>query len=350
MASHISDYSFNNPDNIFINPFYRKPDHPNFNRRANHHDYKRPAKYLITILKNPVIPTLCTIHGDPYSRDKREIITNLSPSGLLIPEAIKEWNQKFSGIYVPEYTIMPDHIHLCLDVCTHLPNGLSLAMAGLMGKISKAYHSSLPISDMPEKMTPFFSKGFNDRIAYTQLQWERQLQYTTDNPRRYLIKRRHTDYLLKRWLLKMPGDNKFILKGNIFLLRQPFLFRVKTSRRFSPIEAEAAMNEWKTNLYNGGIPISPFIHPHEKELRDFAIREGFSYIRVCSNGFAQRGAASGKEFDLMSQGRILLIGQYAFNTQKEDLKYSYAQTLNQQSLDIANACTQGLPFSIRPES
>ncbi|MDE6297635.1 MAG: hypothetical protein K2L89_07280, partial [Muribaculaceae bacterium] len=76
-------------------------------------------------------------------------------------------------------------------------------------------------------MISFFSKGFNDRIAYTQQQWERQLQYTADNPRRYLIKRLHADYLLKRWLLKIPGDLKFILKGNIFLLRQPFLFRVK---------------------------------------------------------------------------------------------------------------------------
>lgn len=349
MAGHISDNSINNPDNISQNPFYRNPDHPNFNRRALHHDYKRPAKYLITILKNPVIPPLCTITGDPYSRDQKEIISNFSPSGLIIPEAIKEWNQKFSGIFIPEYAIMPDHLHLCLDVCSHLPNGLSLAMAGLMGKISKAYHSSLPISDREQKMTSFFSKGFNDRIAYTHQQWERQLRYTIENPRRYLIKRMHADYLLKRWLLKMPEDKKFILKGNIFLLRQPFLFRVKTSRRFSSSEALAAMNEWKTNLYNGGIPISPFIHPHEKQLRDFAIQEGFSYIRVCSNGFAERGAASGKEYELMSQGRILLIGQYAYKTQKEDLKYHYAQMLNQQSLDIANACNQSLPFFIKPE-
>ncbi|MDE5869100.1 MAG: hypothetical protein K2H18_02610 [Muribaculaceae bacterium] len=350
MSGHISDYSFNNPDNIFINPFYRNPDHPNYNRRAFHHDYTRPAKYLITLLKNPIIPTLCSIKGNQYSRDRKEIITDLSPSGIIIPDAITEWNKKFTGIYIPEYAIMPDHLHLCLDVCTHLPNGLSLAMAGLMGKISKAYHSSLPISKMPEKMTSFFSKGFNDRIAYTQQQWERQLQYTADNPRRYLIKRLYPNYLLKRWLLTIPGDQKFILKGNLFLLRQPFLFRVKTSRRFSPSEVTAAMTEWKNNLYNGGVPISPFIHPHEKELRDFAIQEGFSYIRVCSNGFAQRGAASGKEFELMSQGRILLIGQNIYNSQKEDLKYSYAQILNQQALDIATACNQGLPFSLRPES
>lgn len=49
-----------------------------------------------------------------------------------------------------------------------------------------------------------------------------------------------------------------------------------------------AMREWKTNLYNGGIPISPFIHPHEKQLRDFAIQEGFSYIRVCSQTDLQK--------------------------------------------------------------
>ena len=342
------DSSFSKPDNSFFNPFYRNPDHPNFNRRARHHDYTRPARYLITIIKNPTIPTLCKISGNPYSRNKNNIITDLSPSGVIIPDAIKEWNRKFSGIYLPEYAIMPDHIHLCMDVCTSLPNGLSRAMAGLMGKISSAYQLSLPIPERPEKMTSFFSKGFNDRIAYTQEQWERQQQYTIDNPRRYLIKKIFPDFLIKRWLLSMPGDRKFILKGNIFLLRQPSVFRVKTSRSYSPSEAAEAMNEWKKQLYNGGIPISPFIHPHEKELRDDAINNGYSYIRICTNGFAEREAASGKEFELMAQGRLLLIGQYEYKSQKEELKYGYAQHLNQQALDIANACNQGLLFSIRP--
>lgn len=29
-----------------LSPFYRDPDHPSFNRRAYHHDYTKPARYL----------------------------------------------------------------------------------------------------------------------------------------------------------------------------------------------------------------------------------------------------------------------------------------------------------------
>ena len=43
--------------NLPENPPYLKPIHPNFNRRAFHHDYTRPAKYMITILKNPEFPS-----------------------------------------------------------------------------------------------------------------------------------------------------------------------------------------------------------------------------------------------------------------------------------------------------
>ncbi len=343
----VSDFSFSNPDNPFYNPFYRNPDHPNFNRRAHHHDYTRPAKYLITILKNPILPTLSSIAGNASSKKREDITINLSSSGFVIPDTIQAWNRKYPTIYIPEYVIMPDHIHICMDVCAHLPYGLSNPVSNLMGMISKAYHNFLSPLEQPNTMLPFFSKGFNDRIAYSQQQWLRQIDYTIDNPRRYLLKKDYPDYLLKRWLLTIPGGLQFILKGNIFLLKQPFLFRVKTSRHYSQAEADKAMHEWKSYLYNGGIPISPFIHPHEKALKEIAIREGFSFIRICTNGFGERETASGKEFELLSQGRLLLIGQSHYNSQKEDLRYNYAQILNTQAASIAEACNNNSPLSIR---
>lgn len=324
-----------------LNPYYRNPDHPNFNRRARHHDYTRAARYLITILKNPAVPRFSSITGTPQN-----ISISLSASGQVIAPAISAWRRKYP-VFIEKFAIMPDHLHLCLNVVASLPNGLGRAVGNLMGMISKAYWLSLPEEKRPVEISPLFTRGFNDRIAYSMEQWNNQIRYTVDNPRRYLMKKAYPDCLLRRWRITLPDNRSYILRGNIFLLRQPYLFRVKTSRSFTQAQAAEAMNEWKEALFNGGVPISPFIHPHEKALRKFATDNDFAYIRVCTNGFSEREAPGGKEFELMSGGRLLLIGKEEFHTQKEDLKYSYAQNLNQLALDIAQICNSGTGMTIR---
>ena len=331
--------------NLPDNPPYLKPIHPNFNRRAFHHDYTRPAKYMITILKNPELPSFSHIIGNPASPDTIRII--LSPLGEAISKAISEWISLYP-IFIPTFIIMPDHIHICVDVIASLPNGFSRAVARVMGKCSSIYHNSLSEELRPEKMISFFSPGFNDKIAYTQERWDREINYTNDNPRRYLIKKLYPDFLRKRWILTVSGDREFVMMGNIFLLKQPHLFQVKTSRRFTPAEATQKMEEWKSEIFNGGIPISPYIHPHEKELKNLAIQEGYSYIRICTNGFAERESPTGIEFELMAQGRLLLIGQREYSSQKTDLRYSFAQEMNKLAKEIADACNGGEALSIRP--
>lgn len=235
-----------------LNPYYRKPDHPNFNRRAHHHDYTTASRYLITIKKNPAVPSFSSITGDPYSTNPADIRTELLETGLHIPDVIKAWSTKYP-VFVENYAVMPDHLHINLNVISSLPNGLSRAIANLMGMISKAAGLTVPA----------FSKGYNDRIAYTTQQWESQIRYVKDNPRRYLIKKIYPDYLLRRWILNL-ADSSYVLRGNIFLLRQPLLFRVKTSRRYSSEEATRATADWQRDLYNGGVPVSPFIHPTKR--------------------------------------------------------------------------------------
>ena len=227
---------------------------------------------MLTILKNPDLPPFSQIIGDPKSIADIQIL--LSPVGEAIQKAIEEWIPLYP-IYVPTHIIMPDHIHICVDVIATLDKGLSRAVSRLMGKCSSIYHHSLPDRLRPEKMTPLFTTGFNDKIAYTEERWKRE-------------------------------------------------------------------------LFNGGIPISPFIHPHEKELKNLAIQEGYSFIRICTHGFAERAEPTGIEFELMSEGRLLLIGQPEYSTRKEDLRYSFAQNLNDLAKEIADTCNRGVSLTIRP--
>ncbi|MDE6547383.1 MAG: transposase [Muribaculaceae bacterium] len=314
-------------------PFYCNPKHPNFNRRAYHHDYTRAAKYLITFLKKDTTPNLAQIEGLPPFSSYESAYSRLSSTGSVVPIAIADWIYAYPQIHVPAYAIMPDHIHLCVDVTYKLPYGLSRAIGRLKGFISSKYHMSLPEDIRPEQMQTLFEKGFNDRIAYDQEQWNRQIHYTLDNPRRYMLKKCYPDYMLRRWIITV-GNEQYVAKGNIFLLKQPHLFQVKYSRKFNEKESQDWMDRCRSLMHNGSIAVSPFIHPMEKAARDYAHQEGFGLIRVCTNGFAERESASGVEFELMAQGRLLLIGPLECNTRKETLTYDWAQSLNRLAASI----------------
>lgn len=184
-----------------------------FQRRAFHHDYTRPARYLITVTKSPVLSALSVIEGDPAH--PQSVHVRLTKTGICVENALHRWSVRFPQIDISAYVIMPDHIHLCLNVKHALPNGLSRAIGSIKGLTSLEYHDTKPDDRRPATVEPVFAKGFNDRIAYTDEQWKRQIYYTLDNPRRYLLKRKNPDYLLRRWHQVIDG-NKYILRGNIF--------------------------------------------------------------------------------------------------------------------------------------
>ncbi|MDE7442233.1 MAG: hypothetical protein K2M69_08720 [Muribaculaceae bacterium] len=50
----------------------------------------------------------------------------------------------------------------------------------------------------------------------------------------------------------------------------------------------------------------------------------------------------------MSEGRLLLIGQPEYSTRKEDLRYSFAQNLNDLAKEIADTGNRGVALTIRP--
>lgn len=264
-----------------------------------------------------------------------------------MPYAISDWIRTYPQINVPAYAVMPDHIHLCVNVTYRLPNGLSRAVGRLKGFISSKYNLSLPEEIRPEEMQTLFEKGFNDRIAYNQEQWDCQIHYTLDNPRRFMLKKCYPDYMLRRWLLTV-GNEQYVAKGNVFLLKQPHLFSVKYSRKYSEKEGMEWLDTCKSFMHNGGISVSPFIHPMEKAVRDYAYQEGFGIIRVCTNGFAERESATGTEFELMAQGRLLLIAPIEHNTRKETLTYGKAQTLNKLAVSIVDTFSRNVSGLIRP--
>ena len=319
------------------NPYLTAPKHPSMQRRAFHHDYRRPARYLIPIAKSPTIPTLALIEGNPRCTDPSEAAIPHSiplPPGSAINEALRQWQGKFPQITVDSHIIMPDHLHLCVRVTANLPHGLSLAIAGFKGLCTRIYHNTLPSLRRPGTPLPLFSKGFNDSIAYNDDQYRRQLKYVADNPRRLLLKRLHPELFFRKWEIIL-GDLSLTASGNIFLLHSPSLINVRFSRRYTPQQWHELKEQYLAVIYNRGTLISPFIHPEEKAIRDEAISQGANIIRICDNGFSDRFSPQGLEFDLAGSSRLLLIAPGPYDTRCHDLTYRHAQALNAIALRIA---------------
>lgn len=307
------------------NPFLRLPDNPSYLRRAKHHDYRRPGQYLLTLSKAETTPVLSHITGSIA-----EPVVNLTSAGLCVASSIGQWPERYPQIRVANYVIMPDHVHLCVDVLRHLDNPLGRAVASLMGMATKLQ------GNLSDEDRPFYKKGFNDRIAYDYEQWKRQLAYIDDNPRRYLIKQANPDLFFARWIISVSGF-EYMALGNIMLLKNPELQVVRYSRRFEPGVFENKVEGWQRCVENNGVLVSPFIHPNERAVYDYAVSQGGGVVRICENGFAERFTPQGQEFDLLTTGQLLLIGAIEHNTRPQPLTYIKAQGLNAVAERIAAA-------------
>lgn len=329
-------------------PYLKSPLHPNFLKRRIGHDYCRPARYLLTLMKASEIGILSEVNGSPYVRcpDANAPATKLTEDGAVVERALQIWQEKYPQLRVERYVIMPDHVHVCVFVHSYLKPGLSRAVSNLMGKATRLRHDSLPEEIRPKEMVSFFSKGYNDRIAFTNEQWMRQLDYVADNPRRYLIKKIFPEYYRNVWIVT-SGERSFHAMGNIFLLKNPDMQAVRFSRRFSNEEYENYIVFWKRCVANMGVLVSPFIHPKEKEMRKYAVENGASIIRICEKGFEERFAPQGEEFELMAEGRLLLVALLEYKHEGNALSYGKAQEMNGLAAWIAGADWYGPEVRIR---
>ncbi len=185
---------------------------------------------MITLYKASAIPVLSIVSGDLRISDRtlpEAPGAYAAEAGSAFHKALDTWLRQYPQMAVDEYVIMPDHIHLCLRVTFELPNGLSRAIANLMGKTTRAYIESLypqiryeDISQEIKDSNKFFDKGFADSIAYTREQYQSQRNYILDNPRRLLMKRAFPELYRQRWVIT-AGNVELMAVGNIHLLKLP---------------------------------------------------------------------------------------------------------------------------------
>ena len=88
------------------------------------------------------------------------------------------------------------------------------------------------------------------------------------------------------------------------MLDRPFKQQVVVHRADTPSVRERHRAEWLYTAANGGVLVSPFISPAEKEVRRGA--DG-RFILITNEPMGERYKPTGHDFELCETGRLLFI-------------------------------------------
>lgn len=309
-----------------LNPVHRNT------RRAFFHDYTRPGRYMVTITRVPGAPPFSIL--DIKTRE-----LSLTPLGAAIRGELGRLQEIQPAIAVMASVIMPDHLHCVLHVLRQLPKKLGDYIGPFKGACSRRWKEI----EGSETVRPLFVRGFNDRIIRDDEHMSKAVSYIADNPARAAIKASHPD-LFRRYNHLVAGDREFAAYGNIFLLRD-FDRRPVIIHRADSAEARAAkQKEWLACAANGGVLISPFISPAEKAVRDKAAELGGRLVILRNEGFEERFKPQGREFDLCSEGRLLLLAPWPDKFNRSTVTRAQALSMNAQAVYLSSY--QG-PISLR---
>lgn len=266
-------------------------------RRAPWHDYTGRCIYMVTLNKAPLVPDFGSLVGDyriPHGHKGSPCIV-ASPIGAAIKEGLRRFPQIEPKIRVLQYAIMPDHLHLLLFVQEKTEATLGRYIAAFKVEVNNA-----------AGLKGVFAKGFNDQILKTDRSLDTLYHYLRDNPRRLAVRRAHPEFFRRVNALKI-GNRHYQAYGNIQLLDRPFKQQVVVHRADTPSVRERHRAEWLYTAANGGVLVSPFISPAEKEVRKEADGADGRFILITNEPMGERYKPTGHDFELCETGRLLII-------------------------------------------
>lgn len=146
------------------------------NIRLKSYDYSSAGVYLLTVCTKNRIRYLWNNVGAPIGRPQNEL---LSRYGMIVDTAINKITEKYSAVSVDNYSIMPDHIHLLVQI--HSIDGRPLA----------APTTSTIINQMKGWVTKqigfsIWQKSFHDHIIRNEHDYLEALKYIEYNPYKYI--------------------------------------------------------------------------------------------------------------------------------------------------------------------
>ena len=291
-------------ESVWIKSLKESGEH-SYHRRSINHDYYAPFIYHIILKKcgecesfGSVIGDVRIAPGNPGCVDIME-----SDLGRIIAKEIIHLPYEYPIISLYQFKVMPDHVHILLQVLFRSDKHLDFYVESLRRKIAARY-SKMQGRIIEDK--DIFEIGYCDKPLYDDRSLNALYVYIRQNPHRLAVRRQFPQFFQRVRKLKI-GEEEFDAYGNLFLFRNPDKEAVKISRKFTKEETEQKIKKWLSDASKGTILVSPFISPYEKTIRSEAESLGSKIILVTHEAFTDRYKPASHDFSLCAEGRLLII-------------------------------------------
>lgn len=141
----------------------RKPN------RLENYDYSKEGTYFITICTKDKKPILSQVVVGADTIRPYKII--LSKYGKIVDKSINEILMHYDGVFVDNYVIMPNHIHMIIRIVN---SGRMVSVPTIVGSMKRYVSKVIG--------TSIWQKSFYDHIIRDDIDYQIKWQYVDENP------------------------------------------------------------------------------------------------------------------------------------------------------------------------
>ena len=157
--------------------------------RLKEFDYNTTGAYFITFCTEKRRQILSRIVGVDVLGDPKNV--ELLPYGMVADKYIKQMNELYENIFVDQYVIMPNHIHLILAVReggsprTSTPTKQTTSVSHFVSTLKRFCNK--------EYGRNIWQRGFYDHIIRGREDYEEIVKYIYENPIRWYYDELYSD-------------------------------------------------------------------------------------------------------------------------------------------------------------
>ena len=318
-----------------------RPVDPTRHHRENGWDYRGRAIYHFTLVVEGRVPLFGSLEGD----SAETAFVRLNSFGHRVYRMVSELAQFYArkgfALKVLAQKVMPDHIHLVIQVLEPLPKSIGAVVRGFKSGCTKVYKqeyfggenaAGMHGSGGAKRGTGeealvqfariFAGRGsiweqnpayYHERILHAPGQLRRMIDYVKDNPRRLWLKSHHPD-LFKLHRRTEADGLLFTSLGNHFLLDWPDRQMVELSRSATDEQIAEKLRSVMAAAHNGAVTYTAAISKGEKVIARTLREQGYPLVVLLNDGFPKEGTPherfykpGGVYFEACSKGLLLLL-------------------------------------------
>ena len=344
----------------------RRPVDPMRHHRENGWDYRGRAIYHFTLPVEERYPLFGVLEGE----SAETAFVRLNAFGRRVYQMLDGLAQFYAGkefaLKVLAQKVMPDHVHLVIQVLEPLPQSIGAVVRGFKSGCTKVYkemygsgenaagvHGDCEGSgaggraDAPVHFARIFARRgsiweqnpayYHERILHAPGQLRRMIDYVKDNPRRLWIKS-HNPELFRLHRRTEAAGLSFTSMGNHFLLDWPDKQAVEMSRSAPNEEVQERLQSVLAAAQNGTVTYTAAISKGEQLIARTLRAQGYPLVVLLKDGFPKEGSPheryykpGGVYFEACSRGQLLLLEPPEHAFLDADIQAAVEETLRRKA-------------------